>query len=83
MSIPIECVICYEIINNNHTITFANCVHGNHIHAECILKWNNTCPICRVVINDNIPITNNHNMIINVTEIYSNRLYQFNNSNTL
>ena len=48
-----ECVICYEIMNTSPNITFANCKHGNCAHAKCIIRWNDTCPLCRSVIYDN------------------------------
>ena len=51
-----ECVVCYEKINYNPNITYANCIHGNYIHANCILQWtqrSHECPMCRSVIFDN------------------------------
>jgi len=48
-----DCIICFEPIGSTN-ITYANCIHGNHIHAKCILDWGkNTCPCCRSVIYDN------------------------------
>ncbi len=48
-----ECIICYDTLNSISTITFANCIHGNCVHPKCILRWKDTCPLCRTVIYDN------------------------------
>ena len=56
-----ECIVCYEIINDDKII-FENCPHGEYVHEKCIMKWKNTCPLCRRVINNIIYI--NKNMII-------------------
>jgi hypothetical protein len=80
MSNFIECVICYEPVNDNNTITFENCNHGNRIHTECMSKWNNYCPICRALIH-NTPSKVIDENTITVTKIYSSRLYRFTLSN--
>ena len=76
-----ECTICYESITDNQTITFENCNHGNCIHAECISQLNNTCPLCRAMIHNTPTKAIDENTIINVTKIYSSRLYRFTLSN--
>ena len=48
-----ECIICFEILNPNFNITFANCIHGDCVHAKCIIQCGNTCPLCRSVIYNN------------------------------
>jgi hypothetical protein len=49
----IECVICFEPIDGNDRVTFARCLHGNRVHSQCIMRWTDTCPLCRTVIYDN------------------------------
>ena len=66
MSIPVDCIICYEQINYNYNITFANCNHANCIHAECILQWTHTCPVCRANIYDNNHTTYDIQNAINI-----------------
>ena len=70
--IECECIICYETMKTINKITFANCRHGNRVHAECILRWNSTCPICRAEIyNRRHTVLNIQNNIdyYNMTEI--------------
>lgn len=53
-----DCSICLENMNKNNEIP--NCIQfccKQNYHFECIKKWvdeNNTCPICRKVLNRNI-----------------------------
>lgn len=49
----VQCVICFEPIGGNDHVTFARCFHGNCVHVQCILRWTNTCPLCRALIYDN------------------------------
>ena len=45
-----ECVICFQVYNENEEIIKLNCDERHVYHAECLKKWlriNNTCPICR------------------------------------
>ena len=73
-----ECVICFEQIEGNHQVTFARCVHGNCVHAQCIVRWTDTCPLCRSIIYDNnntihtiINYVNDINHLRNLIEHYS------------
>ena len=60
-----ECIICYELIHKHQSIVFANCDHGNIVHHKCMMYWNDTCPLCRLSINNNI-YPNNYTNLINL-----------------
>ena len=40
-----ECLICFEVINENDKFKKWNCKH--YFHKECIKNWNKNCPTCR------------------------------------
>lgn len=76
-----ECIICFEMINNENEITniFEECNHNNEYHLKCANDWINTsinnniipsCPLCRNQLNlidipIDIPIQNNQNGELN------------------
>ena len=68
-----ECIICFELINDNKEnkeILFKNCNHNNNYHNECINDWINDCidkninPVCPICSNElEIININNSNII--------------------
>ena len=50
-----KCVICQEILEENDIVINLPCMHL--YHSKCIKKWfktHNTCPICKLIIAENI-----------------------------
>ena len=88
MALQNECIICYESIEEDQTLTFANCTHGSYTHTGCIQRWNGTCPLCRTQIDiqpiNNIILIENYNinyLIFNNINI-ENYIY-YNNENII
>lgn len=51
----IECSICLSNYEDNDEVTKLGCEHN--FHKECIEEWlhvNQTCPLCRTVVNDTV-----------------------------
>lgn len=50
-----QCVICQDDLNNNTLVETLQCAHT--FHTACLNGWRgqNTCPMCRTVINQNAP----------------------------
>ena len=50
-----QCVICQENFEEKESVISLPCMHS--YHSKCIRKWfktNNTCPICKLIITENI-----------------------------
>ncbi len=73
-----ECSICFNSMIKTNSIEKLSCDHN--FHSECINKWlinNNTCPLCRKVINKseiNIPIIFSEIIVVSNIEITNNNI---------
>ncbi len=64
-----ECVICFNIINNNELLIKTDC---NHIFCKpCLYNWqknNNNCPLCRQCLKINNNFRDNINDTLSNTQ---------------
>ena len=50
-----ECIICFELMDNNCSVNLFHCNHKDNMHMCCIYELE-TCPICRAPRKNNVYI---------------------------
>jgi len=81
MNINKECCICLLSFNlDDNKISKWNCKH--FFHKECIVNWNNNCPLCRCqqkyILNNKINNKINNNNILNINSIIQFNIFDDN-----
>lgn len=65
-----ECPICFEVITDKRNITKTIC--GHNFCKDCLnewIEWDNTCPLCREVLQEQVIINVNSSCDRNTSSI--------------